>query len=316
MEELLPPASWRLEDLRQALFACFRQARYELVYPPMVEHLDSLLSGAGAELEAQTFKLIDPLSGRLIGLRSDMTPQVARIAARRYSYPDVVRLCYLGTVLRTAPDAEGGPRSPRQVGCEIFGDSSAAADFEIIDMMMHTLRIAGVAGAHLDLGHAGIFNALVGDALDPADEQQLFDILQRKSAPDLRDFARGRALGVDPQRIAQLMTLHGDVDVLQRARAVLPASTAIGHALDALEACAAHVARVHPQLPLHVDLAELRGSRYHRGLVYAAFAPGLGREIARGGRYDDAGREFGLSLPATGFSADINELLAVGNAAI
>lgn len=315
MDELLPPASWRLEALRHSLLSCYRDAQYELVFPPMVEHLDTLLTGAGADLEAQTFKLTDPQSGRLLGLRSDMTPQAARIAARRYGHLEVVRLCYLGTVLHTVPAADGGPRSPRQVGCELFGEATLGADFEVMDLMLRTLQLAGVSGVHLDLGHVGVYRALVGSlGLGATDEATLFGILQRKSRPDLADFGRSTGLGARLDRLSQLMLLNGDGSVIATARERLPADPEIVAALDALDATARHLGARHPGLPLHVDLAELRGSRYHTGLVFAAFAPGLGREIARGGRYDGVGAEFGRARPATGFSADINELLALGSA--
>jgi len=314
MDELLPPASWRLESLRHSLLGCFRSARYELVFPPMVEHLDTLLTGAGADLESQTFKLTDPLSGRLLGLRSDMTPQTARIAAKRFADLEVVRLCYLGTVLRTQPDTDGGPRSPRQVGCELFGQADLAADFEILGLMLTTLELAGVSDVHLDLGHVGIYGALVdGLGLTVDDERTLFGILQRKSRPDLDDFARQSGLDDRAATFRALMDLHGDPGVIAAARTQLPGDETLARALDALQSTVTHLTERYPALRLHIDLAELRGSRYHTGLVYAAFTPGLGREIARGGRYDGAGREFGRARPATGFSADINELLAFGN---
>ena len=185
MEEALPAQAWRAEALRRTLLDHYREAGYELILPPFVEHLDSLLTGAGADLDGVTFKLTDPASGRLLGLRSDMTPQAARIAARHFADQPVVRLCYLGTVLRTRPDALGGPRSPRQVGCELFGtppgQSAQQADLEVLALMLDTLRLAGVAEAHLDLGHVGVYRAVVEQlALSGEDETALFDILQRK----------------------------------------------------------------------------------------------------------------------------------------
>lgn len=313
MEEALPPASWQLEDLRHKLLGRYRQAGYELIFPPFLEHLDALLTGAGSDLEQQTFKFTDPASGRLLGLRADLTPQAARIAARRYAEHDTVRLCYLGTVLRTSPDSQGGSRSPRQVGCELFGDPSIEADLEVLKLMLESLQLAGVADVHLGLGHVGIYRALTaGLRLDPADEAALFDILQRKSHPDLRDFSRASGLHALGETLSQLMDLNGDVGVLQRARRRLPPDPAIEAALAVLDAAARRLSRELPALPIHVDLAELRGLRYHTGLVFAAFVPGHGREIARGGRYDGVGHEFGRARPATGFSADMNELLRLG----
>lgn len=314
MEEALPPVSWQLERLRRRLLDHYHESGYELILPPLVEHLDTLLTGSGSDLERQTFKFADPDGGRMLGIRADMTPQAARIAARRYAENEVVRLCYLGTVLRTAPDSPGGPRSPRQVGCELFGESSLSADLEVLRLMLRTLSLAGVSDVHLDLGHVAIYRAVIASLnLDAADEATLFGILQRKSLPDLADFGRGQGLDSAAGKLAALMDLNGDVTVLQRARQTLAAGDAqIETALAMLQQTADSLAKEFPALPIHVDLAELRGLRYHTGLVFAAFAPGHGREIARGGRYDGVGREFGRALPATGFSADMNELLRLG----
>ncbi|ROH87864.1 ATP phosphoribosyltransferase regulatory subunit [Stagnimonas aquatica] len=321
MEEALPQQAWRAEGLRRALLDHYRAAGYELILPPFLEHLDSLLTGAGADLDSLTFKLTDPASGRLLGLRSDMTPQAARIAARHFADTPVVRLCYLGTVLRTRPDALGGPRSPRQVGCELFGmpagGGAAGADLEVLSLMLDTLRLAGVADVHLDLGHVGVYRAVVDRlALSAEDETTLFDILQRKSRPELSAFAT--ALGIDAEAAVALQALtglHGDVSVLQSAAATLSGyGDSVVLALRTLEQVIAAIARQHPGLPIHLDLAELRGARYHTGLTFAAFAPGHGRELARGGRYDGVGGEFGMARPATGFSADVNELLRLGAA--
>ena len=318
MEESLPPVSWQLEGLRRRLLDHYRKAGYELILPPLVEHLDSLLTGAGSDLEQQTFKFTDPASGRLLGLRADMTPQAARIAARRYD-DKTVRLCYLGTVLRTQPDALGGARSPRQVGCELFGEAGIAADLEILQLMLKTLALSGVRNAHLDLGHVGIYRALAAKLeLDADDEAALFGILQRKSQPDLRDFAKATRLKpAVAEALSDLMELNGDVTVLKSARETLKRhGAAVEEALETLARTVALLKKELPKLPIHVDLAELRGYRYQTGMVYAAFAPGHGREIARGGRYDGVGLEFGRPRPATGFSADMNELLRLGNRGI
>ncbi len=312
VEEWLPPASWRMEDMRRRLLDLYRTRGYELILTPLLEHLDTLMTGAGSDLEAQTFKLIDPASGRLLGLRADMTPQAARVAALRYAKQKIVRLCYLGTVLRTRPDALGGPRAPRQVGCELFGEAGDAAGLEAIGLMLETLTAAGVRDVHLDLGHVGIYRAIAARLkLDAADEAALFDILQRKSQPDLRAFAKTQklkpaALG----SLATLMDLNGDISVLKRARSEFKGAGAdVNRCLDTLAKVAQQLKKNWSQLPIHLDLAELRGYRYQTGMVFAAFVPGHGRELARGGRYDGVGREFGMARPATGFSADLNELL-------
>jgi ATP phosphoribosyltransferase regulatory subunit len=315
IDEWLAPDSWRRETLRRALLDLYRRRGYELFVTPPIEHLDALLTGAGSDLEQQTFKLIDPASGRLLGLRADMTPQAARIAARRYAGRRTVRLCYLDTVLRTAPDAPGGTRAPLQVGCELFGDPSLSADLEILSIMLETLKAAAVPDVHLDLGHVGIYRAVAARLALPAeDEAALFAILQRKSGPDLAEFARSQRLrprAVAP--VAALMDLNGDTGVLRRARAALRGQGAeVARGLDTLARAARALRRRFPRVPIHVDLAELRGYRYQTGMVFAAFAPGHGRELARGGRYDGVGREFGAARPATGFSADVNELLRLG----
>lgn len=315
VEEMLPNAAWALEALRGRLLSRYRDAGYQLVVPPLLEHLEALLTGGGGELEAQTFKLTDPASGRLLGLRADMTPQAARIAARHFADQPVVRLCYLGAVLRTRPDSPGGARAPMQVGCEIFGEPGLDADIEALSLMIDTLELAGVHDIHIGLGHAAIYRGFVaGLGLEADDETQLFDILQRKSAPDFNDFVQVRGLAaVTAHRIAALMDLNGAADVLPRARQLLDDSNAdTVAALDGLERAVAELGRRRPGVGLHIDLAELRGYRYQTGMVFAAFVPGHGRELARGGRYDGAGREFGLARPATGFSADLNEVLRLG----
>jgi len=315
MDEWLPPMSWRGEALRRTLLDFYRKRGYELIQTPLLEHLDALLTGAGSDLEQQTFKLVDPASGRLLGLRADMTPQAARVAARRYADRKVVRLCYLGTVLRTAPDSLGGSRAPRQVGCELFGEPGVAADIEVLQLMLETLKRAKVPDVHLDLGHVGIYRAIAAKLeLDADDEAALFGILQRKSQPDLAQFGRAQRLAGKPlDALAQLMDLNGDAAVLKRAGATLGRmGAAVEQCLDTLGQTVRALKRRFPKLPVHVDLAELRGYRYQTGMVFAAFAPGHGRELARGGRYDGVGREFGVPRPATGFSADLNELLRLG----
>lgn len=315
MEEWLPPMSWRQEELRRALLDFYRRRGYELVLTPLVEHLDALLTGAGSDLEQQTFKLTDPASGRLLGLRADMTPQAARIAARRYQDQKVVRLCYLGTVLRTRPDSLGGARAPRQVGCELFGEPGIDGDLEILQVMLETLKRAAVPQVHLDLGHVGIYRAIAAKLeLGADDEAALFGILQRKSQPDLAAFGRAQRLAGKPlDALAQLMDLNGDAGVLKQARATLSRLGAtVDECLETLDRTVRALRRRFPRVPVHVDLAELRGYRYQTGMVFAAYAPGHGRELARGGRYDGVGREFGVPRPATGFSADLNELLRLG----
>ncbi|WP_043112438.1 ATP phosphoribosyltransferase regulatory subunit [Solimonas flava] len=316
VEEALPPVSWQLEDLRRKLLDYYRKSRYELVHPPLIEHLDALLTGTAQDLEQQIFKLTDPATGRLLGLRADMTPQAARIAARHYRDQAIVRLCYLGTVLRSRPDSLGGPRSPRQVGCEIFGEPGMTADLEILRVMLKTLKLAGLRNVHLDLGHVGIYRAVVAKlGLDADSEAVLFDIVQRKSHPDLAEFAQARQLKPRVARtMGALIDLNGaPEDVLARAGELLKGERGeVVAALTLLGDTIAELRREMPRLPINLDLAELRGYRYQTGMVFAAFVPGHGREIARGGRYDGVGHEFGAPRPATGFSADLNDLLRLG----
>lgn len=317
VEESLAPAAWALEDLRRRLLDHFRGRDYQLIQPPLIEHLDSLLTGTAQDLDQQTFKLIDPLSGRLLGLRADMTPQAARIAARHYADQAVVRLCYLGTVLRAQSEHLGGSRSPRQVGCEIFGEAGIDADIEALTLMLETLELAGVSEAHVDLGHVGVYRAVIESLhLSTADELIVFDLVQRKSRPDLERWLAAMALPkAGAAMLLDLLDLHGDTTVIARARQVLaPAGSGAMDALALLESVATVLTERRPAPPVHVDLAELRGFRYKTGLVFAAFTPGFGRELARGGRYDGVGGAFGAPRPATGFSADLNELLRLGTA--
>jgi ATP phosphoribosyltransferase regulatory subunit len=312
VEEILPPESWRLEAMRRRLLDLYRRRGYQLIVPPLIEYLDSLLTGAGHDLELQTFKLTDQLSGRLMGVRADMTPQAARIDASRLKTAGPARLCYIGTVLRALPDGLGGSRCPQQVGVELFGEPGIEGDLEIVLLMLETLALCGLRKPYLDLGHVGIYRALAaGAGFSGEQEETLFGVLQRKSRPDLEDFLRTHR---PADRIAAwleaLIDLNGDVSVLARARSQLKgAGRPVAAALDTVERMAERLAKKAPKVPLHVDLAELRGYRYKTGIVFAAFAPGQGREIARGGRYDAAGRVFGRARPATGFSADLAMLL-------
>ncbi len=312
VEEILPPESWRLEAMRRRLLDFYRSRGYELIVPPLIEYLESLLTGAGHELDLQTFKLTDQLGGRMMGVRADMTPQAARIDASLLKSKGPSRLCYIGTVLRTLPDGLGGSRCPQQVGVELFGEPGIQGDLEIVSMMLETLRACGIAKVHLDLGHVGIYRALAAQAgFSGEQEEELFGVLQRKSRPDLDAFlGKHKPAAKTAERLAALIDLNGDIGVLARARILLKGSgRQVMQALDTVEQVAQAIAKTAPKVPLHIDLAELRGYRYKTGIVFAAFVPGQGREVARGGRYDAAGQVFGRARPATGFSADLNMLL-------
>lgn len=319
VEEILPPDSWRLEAMRRRLLDLYRTSGYELIVPPLIEYLDSLLTGAGHDLELQTFKLTDQMSGRMMGVRADMTPQAARIDASRLKSKGPTRLCYIGTVLRTLPDGLGGSRCPQQVGVELFGEPGIEGDLEIVSLMLETLTACGARNLHLDLGHVGIYRALAAQAGFSGDqEEELFGVLQRKSRPDLEDFLRAhKPSGNTARWLGSLIDLNGDVTVLTRAREQLKGSgRTVMSALDTVEQMIARIQRRMPKMPLHVDLAELRGYRYKTGMVFAAYVPGQGREVARGGRYDAAGKVFGRARAATGFSADLAVLLRLAPPAV
>ncbi len=316
IEEILPEPARQLEHLSRRLLDQFDRWGYDLVMPPLVDYLESLLVGSGHDLDLQTFKLVDQISGRTLGIRADMTPQVARIDAHRLRTAAPTRLCYLGTVLHTRPDGFAGARSLLQVGAELYGHAGIESDLEILRLMAETLELAGVAPVYLDLGHVGIYRALVADAgLDREQETELFDALQRKAKPEITAMLDAWQLPAEHAgRLLALADLHGSADVLATAREVLAgAPEAVFAGIETLEQVARQVAEQIPAVTLHFDLAELRGYHYHTGLVFAAYTPGRGQAIALGGRYDGIGRVFGQDRPATGFSTDLRTLAAIGN---
>ena len=317
IEEILPPEAARIEAARRQVLDRFNGWGYELVITPHVEYLESLLTGAGQDLDLRTFKVIDPKSGRQMGFRADITPQVARIDAHTLRREGPSRLCYAGSVLHAWPQALSTSRSPIQLGAELYGDASPAADLEVISLMLETLELAGVPDVHMDLGHVGIYRALAAHAgLDGAAEQQLFDALQRKATEEVGSLTESLAV---PARdmLRALVELCGGREVLALARTRLAAAPATVHAaLDALDSIAAGLVARFPGVPLYFDLGELRGYHYHTGVVFAAFVPGLGQSIAQGGRYDDLGADFGRARPATGFSTDLRHLVELGQACV
>ncbi len=314
IEEMPPAQAERLESLQRRLRDLYRAWGYDLVLTPFIEYLDSLLTGTGSDLELQTFKVTDRMSGRLLGVRADMTPQVARIDAHIHAGSEPNRLCYMGTVLNATPQEHGGSRSPYQVGAELYGHAGIESDAEVLELMVETLRIAGLAGTlHLDLGHVAIFRSLAAQAgLDEACEAQLFEALQRKAVPEIDEMLLQWQLPGDMARmLAALAQLNGGIEVLDEAAVQLAAAAPGVHlALEQLRSIAAHAADL-ADVALHFDLGELRGYHYHTGLVFAAFVPERGHAIALGGRYDDIGAVFGRSRPATGFSTDLKVLLTL-----
>lgn len=314
IDEMLSDESRRLETLRRQILDLFTTWGYHLVIPPLIEFMDSFLAGTGHDLDLQTFKLIDPVSGRLLGVRADITPQVARIDARCLDHDHPTRLCYLDTVLHAQPDHLAKSRSPMQVGAELFGHAGSASDLEVIRLMLEMLAVAGVNTVHLDLGHVGIYRGLARAAgLDDRQEADLFEILQRKDRTEMWEMLR--TSGVEAHhadRLAALIDLNGGHEILGQAQSCLAsASPEVKQALDDLEWLAQQLRSRFPHLPLHFDLAELRAYHYQTGVVFAAFVPGYGREIARGGRYDEIGSAYGRARPATGFSSDLRILLGL-----
>lgn len=319
MEEILPVEAKHLENLRRKLLGLFACWGYDLVIPPFIDFLGSLLTGSGHDLDLQTFKLTDLISGEMLGLRADMTPQVARIDAHNLKHEWPTRLCYVGTILHTRGDPLEKTRSPMQIGAELYGHAGKESDVEVIRLMLEMLAITGLQNIHLDLGHVGIFRALSGQAgLNEHQESELFDVLQRKARPELQLLMESYVIDSDlKSMLLKLPELNGGKDTLIKARAVLlKANDEVKNALADLEAIAEKLATRFPLLPISFDLAELRGYHYHTGMVFAAFVPSVGREIARGGRYDNIGAVFGRARPATGFSADLKLLSTLSKQSI
>jgi ATP phosphoribosyltransferase regulatory subunit len=293
IEDVLPAEARTIERLRRAILDLFEAHGYELVAPPLLEYLESLLSGTGRDLELVTFKLVDQLSGRMMGVRADHTPQVARIDAHLLGRAGVARLCYCGSVLHTVPAGMTKMREPIQIGAELYGHAGIEADIEIVRLMVEALQRAGIERLHVDLGNPAIYRAMAaGVEADSAEE--MFHAVQQKDA------VRAGALGV-------LTTLNGGPEVLERARRELPA--AVHPSLQQLETLAHKCAA--PGVEISFDLAELGGFNYESGLVFAAFTPGSPDAIARGGRYDEVGASFGRARPATGFTMDLRQLAAL-----
>ncbi|MWV12251.1 ATP phosphoribosyltransferase regulatory subunit [Pseudomonas sp. R-28-1W-6] len=314
IEEVLPPEAARIEAARRQVLDLFQRWGYEFVVTPHIEYLESLLTGAGQDLDLRTFKVTDPQSGRLMGFRADITPQVARIDAHTLRREGPSRLCYAGSVLHAQPRALSTSRSPIQLGAELYGDASPASDVEVISLMLDMLELARVPDVHMDLGHVGIYRGLARAAeLSGEVEQQLFDALQRKAVDEVAALTAGLPAEL-ASMLRALAELCGGREVLELAQACLVEAPAEVHAaLDELVAIADELELRYPELPLYFDLGELRGYRYHTGAVFAAFVPGMGQSIAQGGRYDDIGADFGRARPATGFSTDLKTLVSLGD---
>jgi ATP phosphoribosyltransferase regulatory subunit len=316
VEEILPPKAMQLEQLSRAIIDLFTSWGYEFVMPPMIEYVESLLTGTGEDLDLKTFKLIDQLSGRLMGIRADITPQVARIDAHLLKRDTPTRLCYLGSVLHTRPVKSGDTRAPLQVGAELYGHAGVASDIEIVKLMLATLQNVGISKPYIDLGHIGVFRTLSSEST-LSDEQQanVFEALQRKAKDELKSLYKSWNISDDASSaLLDLIDLNGDVSVLNEAEKMFKKiSTEVTSYIAEVKALADSI-KDQSDVAINIDLAELRGYHYHTGMVYTAFVQGKGEGIAFGGRYDDIGSAFGRARPATGFSTDIKSLLKFQNA--
>ena len=311
VEEILPRDAAKLEMLRRSILDDLQARNFDLVMPPVMEFVDSLLTGTGENLDTQTYKFMDQHTHRMLGVRADMTPQIARIDAHYLSENEVNRLCYAGTVLRTQPDQMGGQRELLQFGAELFGIESQSADIEIIDAMISALSIARLPQVTLSLGHVGLYRTLLSLQEVPESlEQALLDIFLRKSFPDLTDLVNNCLIEkIDIGIFQELLLLQGGTDTIEKAGEVLPNDELISKALDELMVVVSHIQKNHQTINLHIDLADVFGCGYHTGLKFNAYVDGRGRTVAKGGRYDRIGEQFGHARPATGFSADLKSLI-------
>jgi len=306
IEDMLPAEAMRIETLRRRILDLFFKEKYEFVIPPLLEYMDSLLTGTGHDLELRTFKVVDQLSGRMMGLRADITPQVARIDAHLLNRKGVTRLCYCGSVLHTRPAGPAATREPIQIGAEMFGETGIGGDLEIQRLLCEALALGGAKGVRLDIGHVAVFRSIVQAArVNGEQEAELFEALQRKDIPALRTLTR-KLDGKTRDALVSLPELYGGEEVIARAEKELPAIPALKKALATLRALAKACT-----VPASFDLAELRGYHYHSGVVFDAYCDGVTGPAARGGRYDEVGKAFGRARAATGFSIDLRSLSSI-----
>jgi ATP phosphoribosyltransferase regulatory subunit len=311
IEEVLPEQATKFESMRRLLLDLYASWGYELVIPPTIDFIESLLTGTGHDLDLQTFKLVDQLSGRTLGIRADMTPQVARIDAHQLQRDVPTRLCYIGTVLRTRPESIGDSRSPLQVGAELYGHAGIESEVEIIGLMLQTFSALQVDDIFLDLGNVDIYRGLAKQAgLSKEIESQLFEMLQRKAVTEINTLLDSLDIDASMKKmLSGLSTLNGGKEVFEKARVLLAeADAAIKEAVDYLQRTADLMSQRFTDIKVHFDLSELQGYHYKTGVVFAVFVPQLGQAIARGGRYDDIGKIFGRARAATGFSTDLKIL--------
>lgn len=309
IQDTLPDDAWRIEGMRCRVLEMLRLSGYQLVIPPMLEYQESLHINGSDDMDVRSFRLVDQLSGRTMALRADITPQAARIDAHLLNCRGVTRLCYAGSVLHTQPAGLMRTREPLQIGAELYGHSGPESDFEVQRLMLQALQLVGIAGVHIDLGHVCVFRALVKQSgIDAELEARLFSALQMKDVPQLKQLVAPLPASVQTPLMALTQLYGRATDVLARARKALPANPEIAAALNELEQAAASL---NALADVGIDLAELRGYHYHSGMVFAAYHAGSHDAIALGGRYDDVGKSFGRARPATGFSMDLRQLLAL-----
>jgi ATP phosphoribosyltransferase regulatory subunit len=303
IEDVLPAEAARIEVLRRTLLDLFKVHGYQYVIPPMLEYMESLITGVGHDLDLATFKVVDQLSGRLMGVRADMTPQAARIDAHLLNQPGITRLCYAGSVLRTSPDGLAQTREPLQIGAELYGHADVASDIEIQRLMIKALQAIGITQLHIDFSHVNVFGSLIESSqIEPQLEQELYAALQSKDQSAVASLAHGLTK-TTRESLIQLTTLNGDQSILTKAAQVLPNNPAIQKSLADLSKVSAALAGM--DVTVSFDLSELRGYHYHSGIVFAAYAQGYKGPLALGGRYDEVGLTFGRARPATGFSLDL-----------
>ena len=312
--DVLPAQARHIEELRRALIDVARSYGCELVMPPLVEHLESLLPGASRSLEAKTLKLVDPLSGRMLGVRADSTLQVARIDAHLLNRVGVTRLCYCGPVLHSLPSGWHATREPLQFGAEVYGHAGLEADLEVQDLALDCLRSAGLAQVTLDLGDARLLRGLLaGVMVGPEVLNEVYAALGSKDAAALRGLSRDFPADVR-EALQTLVSLYGDAEILQVARARLPHRPLIQAALGDLAWIASRVGETHPEVKVGFDLSDIGENGYYSGLRFATFVAGSADSVARGGRYDEVGAAFGRSRSAVGFSLDLKVLGAIAPA--
>lgn len=310
IEDILPAEALKIEMMRRRVLDWLFVNGYELVGPPLLEYVESLLTGSGGQMNLRVLKVVDQLSGRMMGLRADMTPQVARIDAHLLNRKGITRLCYAGSVLHARPSGLTRTREPLQIGAELYGHQGLESDLEIQRLMLQSLAIAGVGNIHLDLGHVAVFRGLIrSTGISPDLEMELSGALQGKDKAALKELCAGLKKLVDAsvrEALLLLPELYGDENVLTLARSALPPYPEIMKALDELEMVAGELSPLVDTLAF--DLADLRGYHYHSGMVFAAYTDNCPNAIAVGGRYDEVGKAFGRARPATGFSMDLREL--------